>query len=97
MHELQTIPKKLKKILAASARIKAIAKKYVGANGFLFMGRQFNFPIALEGALKLKEISTFTPKAIPPRNAARDVLTALVTSIFRVCSSFPAMRCMKKT
>jgi glucosamine--fructose-6-phosphate aminotransferase (isomerizing) len=37
--------------------IKAIAKKYVDVSGMLFFGRQFNFPIALEGALKMKEIT----------------------------------------
>src|SRR5438128_11768345 len=40
-----------------SDQIKAIAKKYVDVNGMLFFGRQFNFPIALEGALKMKEIT----------------------------------------
>jgi glutamine---fructose-6-phosphate transaminase (isomerizing) len=57
VRELQDIPAKLKAILARSARIRAVAMKYVRANEFLFMGRQYNFPIALEGALKLKEIS----------------------------------------
>ncbi len=55
--ELQTIPGKLKKILASEGQIKAVARKYAHVNEFLFMGRQYNFPIALEGALKLKEIS----------------------------------------
>ena len=40
-----------------SDQIKAIAKKYVDVSGMLFFGRQFNFPIALEGALKMKEIT----------------------------------------
>src|SRR5207245_6148818 len=38
-------------------QIKTIAKKYAGVSGMLFFGRQFNFPIALEGALKMKEIT----------------------------------------
>ena len=40
-----------------SDQIKAIAKKYVAATGMLFFGRQFNFPVALEAALKMKEIT----------------------------------------
>jgi glucosamine--fructose-6-phosphate aminotransferase (isomerizing) len=55
--ELQSIPAKLKKILAGEGEIKAVARKYAHVNEFLFMGRQYNFPVALEGALKLKEIS----------------------------------------
>jgi glutamine---fructose-6-phosphate transaminase (isomerizing) len=57
VRELQTIPGKLKQILAGSAGILKIAKKYARFSDFLFMGRQYNFPVALEGALKLKEIS----------------------------------------
>jgi glucosamine--fructose-6-phosphate aminotransferase (isomerizing) len=63
--ELQTIPSKLKKILAGSANIRALAKKYSKFSDFLFLGRQFNFPIALEGALKLKEISYIHADAYP--------------------------------
>lgn len=57
VRELQAIPAKLKQILAGEARIRVVARKYARAKDFLFMGRQHNFPIALEGALKLKEIS----------------------------------------
>jgi glucosamine--fructose-6-phosphate aminotransferase (isomerizing) len=63
--ELQTIPSKLKKILADTARIEAVAKKYQKYTDFLFLGRQYNFPIALEGALKLKEISYIHADAYP--------------------------------
>jgi glutamine---fructose-6-phosphate transaminase (isomerizing) len=57
VRELHTIPGKLEKILAANPRVREVAKKYHKLTGFLFMGRQYNFPVALEGALKLKEIS----------------------------------------
>ncbi|HEV2390842.1 MAG TPA: glutamine--fructose-6-phosphate transaminase (isomerizing) [Verrucomicrobiae bacterium] len=57
IRQLQAIPDKLKKILAGNEHIQAVAKKYARFEDFLFMGRQHNFPIALEGALKLKEIS----------------------------------------
>ena len=57
VRELQAIPAKLRRILAANPRIRALARKYAQARDFLYLGRQFNFPVALEGALKLKEIS----------------------------------------
>ena len=55
--ELKSLPKKLENILAGRAAIEKLAKKYVGARDFLFIGRKYNYPIALEGAIKLKEIS----------------------------------------
>jgi len=55
--ELKEIPEKIKRILVRSSEIKKLAKKYKNFNNFLFLGRKYNFPLALEGALKLKEIS----------------------------------------
>src|SRR5438045_1480315 len=54
---LEALPEQIEVVLKLSNQIKAIAKKYVDVNGMLFFGRQFNFPIALEGALKMKEIT----------------------------------------
>jgi glutamine---fructose-6-phosphate transaminase (isomerizing) len=54
---LEALPDQIEQALKLSDQIKSIAKKYVNANGMLFFGRQFNYPIALEGALKLKEIT----------------------------------------
>jgi len=54
---LEALPEQIDKVLKLSDHIKAIAKKYADVNGMLFFGRQFNFPIALEGALKMKEIT----------------------------------------
>ena len=54
---LDALPEKIEQILKMSDQIKEIAKKYVNATGMLFFGRQFNFPIALEAALKVKEIT----------------------------------------
>src|SRR5881397_2494571 len=54
---LEALPGQIEVVLKLSDQIKAIAKKYVDVNGMLFFGRQFNFPIALEGALKMKEIT----------------------------------------
>ncbi len=51
------IPDQIRAILAQSEDIKALAEKYCDAEHFLFIGRKFQYPVALEGALKLKEIS----------------------------------------
>jgi glucosamine--fructose-6-phosphate aminotransferase (isomerizing) len=49
---LEALPAQIEAVLGLSDQIKEIAKKYVDVNGMLFFGRQFNFPVALEGALK---------------------------------------------
>jgi glucosamine--fructose-6-phosphate aminotransferase (isomerizing) len=54
---LEALPKQLEKILAQNDALKKIAKKFSKAEDFFFLGRGYSFPIALEGALKLKEIS----------------------------------------
>jgi glutamine---fructose-6-phosphate transaminase (isomerizing) len=54
---LEALPDQIKSALKLSDQIRAVAKKYVEAEGMLFFGRQFNFPVALEGALKMKEIT----------------------------------------
>lgn len=55
--ELKTIPEKQTQILENNNKIKKIAKKHLNFGAFLYLGRNINFPSALEGALKLKEIS----------------------------------------
>ncbi len=55
--ELEQLPLQVKKILRQNNHIKKLAQKYFRAKNFLFLGRKYNFPVALEGALKLKEIS----------------------------------------
>ena len=54
---LEALPGQIEQVLSLSDQIKAIARRYADVNGVLFFGRQFNFPIALEGALKMKEIT----------------------------------------
>ena len=54
---LQKLPDLAEKVLAESETIKAIAEKYKTARDFLYIGRRYSYPLALEGALKLKEIS----------------------------------------
>ncbi len=63
--DLEAIPEKVKEILADTSNIQRIAEKYSNASDFLFLGRGYNFPIALEGALKLKEISYIHAEGYP--------------------------------
>ena len=65
LKELQAVPDKVRAILADTSNIERIAKKYKEAQDFLFLGRGYNFPVALEGALKLKEISYMHAEGYP--------------------------------
>ncbi|MFT4900881.1 MAG: glucosamine--fructose-6-phosphate aminotransferase (isomerizing) [Lentimonas sp.] len=62
---LKSLPKLVNKVLEQNEAIKVIAKKYAHVEDFLFLGRQLMFPIALEGALKLKEISYIHAEGYP--------------------------------
>jgi len=63
--ELENIPAKVEKALKANDYIKEIASKYVHSKNALYLGRGYNFPVALEGALKLKEISYIHAEGYP--------------------------------
>ena len=65
MVELETIPAKVEKALLLDAEIRAIAEIFKDATNFLYLGRGYNFPVALEGALKLKEISYIHAEGYP--------------------------------
>lgn len=65
LNELETIPQKVEKALESDAKILAIAKEYKDARNFLYLGRGYGFPVALEGALKLKEISYIHAEGYP--------------------------------
>jgi glucosamine--fructose-6-phosphate aminotransferase (isomerizing) len=65
IQELEAVPEKVKEILADTGNIQRIAAKYKDATDFLFLGRGYNFPVALEGALKLKEISYIHAEGYP--------------------------------
>jgi glucosamine--fructose-6-phosphate aminotransferase (isomerizing) len=62
---LEALPKQIESVLAQSETIRKIALKYASAEDFFFLGRQYNFPVALEGALKLKEISYIHAEGYP--------------------------------
>ncbi|WP_019941942.1 glutamine--fructose-6-phosphate transaminase (isomerizing) [Dyadobacter beijingensis] len=63
--ELETIPAKVEKVFENAAKIKEIAFIFTYARNFIYLGRGFNFPVALEGALKLKEISYIHAEGYP--------------------------------
>ncbi|MCL4115935.1 UNVERIFIED_CONTAM: hypothetical protein GTU68_032753 [Idotea baltica] len=63
--ELTTVPEYIEKALECEKQIKKIAKKYMDVSNFLYLGRGYNFPVALEGALKLKEISYIHAEGYP--------------------------------
>jgi glucosamine--fructose-6-phosphate aminotransferase (isomerizing) len=65
LQELVMLPGKIEKTLTADEHIQEIARRYFQARGFIFLGRGINFPIALEGALKLKEISYIHAEGYP--------------------------------
>ena len=63
--ELLAIPEKIKKVLEQNDKIKQMAYKFTYAKNFLYLGRGWNYPVALEGALKLKEISYIHAEGYP--------------------------------
>ncbi len=65
IHQLKQLPDKVRRALATNEEVRRIARKYADCSNFLYLGRQFNFPTALEGALKLKEISYIHAEGYP--------------------------------
>lgn len=65
LSELETIPAKVEKALAVNDKVREIAEKFKDASNFIYLGRGYNFPVALEGALKLKEISYIHAEGYP--------------------------------
>jgi glutamine---fructose-6-phosphate transaminase (isomerizing) len=62
---LQAVPEQMGRILEQNGEIRRIAQRFAKARNFFFLGRQYNFPVALEGALKLKEISYIHAEGYP--------------------------------
>ena len=65
VRELSNLPKKVEQILKDTTQIEEIAKMYADRKNFLYLGRGYNYPVALEGALKLKEISYIHAEGYP--------------------------------
>jgi glucosamine--fructose-6-phosphate aminotransferase (isomerizing) len=65
LRELEAIPDKLEKVVVLGNEAKAVAERYMDRDNWLFLGRGYNYPVALEGALKLKEISYIHAEGMP--------------------------------
>jgi glucosamine--fructose-6-phosphate aminotransferase (isomerizing) len=76
--ELEQIPDKVAEILTLNDHIRSVAQKYAHASAMMFLGRQFNYPVALEGALKMKEISYIHANGHPSAELKHGVI-ALIT------------------
>ncbi|HZR78668.1 MAG TPA: glutamine--fructose-6-phosphate transaminase (isomerizing), partial [Chthoniobacterales bacterium] len=74
---LIALPEQIEQVLKLSEQVEAIAKKYANANGMLFFGRQFNYPIALEGALKLKEITYLFAEGHPSAELKHGIIALI--------------------
>src|SRR5947208_14764616 len=74
---LQALPESIEAALDLNDQIKEIVKRYANANGFLFFGRQFNFPIALEGALKMKEITYLFSEGHPSAELKHGIIALI--------------------
>ncbi len=83
LFELEAVPEKVEALLRNAVAVKVIAEKYKGASDALFLGRGYNFPIALEGALKLKEISYIHAEGYPAAEMKHGPI-ALVTETLPV-------------
>lgn len=77
--ELEALPGQIEKVLAMEEQIAKVARRYAKAKVMLFMGRQLNYPVALEGALKLKEISYIAASGYPSAELKHGVI-ALVNA-----------------
>ena len=65
VHELNEIPDKMTRLLACNEHVRDISRIFTYAHNFIYLGRSFNYPVALEGALKLKEISYIHAEGYP--------------------------------
>jgi glutamine---fructose-6-phosphate transaminase (isomerizing) len=74
---LEALPEQIEVVLKLNDQIKAIAKKYADVSGMLFFGRQFNFPIALEGALKMKEITYLFAEGHPSAELKHGIIALI--------------------
>ncbi len=83
--ELTSIPDKVEQILKDSPKIEKIAREFTYARNFLYLGRGYNYPVALEGALKLKEISYIHAEGYPAAEMKHGPI-ALIDEMMPVCA-----------
>lgn len=88
LFELDAIPEKVEKVLKTNDKIVEISKKFKDASNFLYLGRGYNFPVALEGALKLKEISYIHAEGYPAAEMKHGPI-ALIDNEMPVCVIAP--------
>jgi len=89
LHALREIPTKMQMIFDQKDEIKRIANKYAQSKNFFFIGRGANYPVALEGSIKLKEITYIHSEAYPGGELKHGPLALL-------SSEFPVMAIMTK-
>ncbi|MCD6528628.1 glutamine--fructose-6-phosphate transaminase (isomerizing) [bacterium] len=95
LKELEFLPLKIKRILKKSEKIREIAEKFKDSKNFLYLGRGINFPVALEGALKLKELS-YIPASGYPAGEMKHGPIALVDKNITVIFIAPKDKTFKK-
>jgi glucosamine--fructose-6-phosphate aminotransferase (isomerizing) len=84
VRELTEIPKKIQSILDKSEKIELISQNFVKAKNFLYLGRGINFPVALEGALKLKEVSYIHAEGYPAAEMKHGPIALIDENMFVV-------------
>ncbi len=96
LKELSKLPDKIEAIVLQASKIEEIAKKYYKFDDFIYIGRKLNYPIALEGALKLKEISYIHAEGYPAGELKHGPL-ALIDENFPVVAIIPQDKVYEKT
>ncbi|PIS05154.1 MAG: glutamine--fructose-6-phosphate transaminase (isomerizing) [Candidatus Buchananbacteria bacterium CG10_big_fil_rev_8_21_14_0_10_42_9] len=94
--ELLSLPDKIQQVLEQKEKIKEIAKIYQSASNFIFIGRKLNYPVALEGALKMKEISYVHAEGYPAGELKHGPL-ALIDKNWPVVAIIPKDSVYEKT
>ncbi len=77
IEQLEQLPQKVARVLEMNPHLPAVAEKYANSHGMLFMGRQFQYPVALEAALKLKEISYMFCSGYPSAELKHGVIALI--------------------
>ena len=85
LHDILNLPAQVEKVLTLSASIEHIAKRYSTFNHFLYLGRYINYPSALEGALKLKEISYIHAEGYPAGEMKHGAIALIDNNMPVVC------------
>lgn len=83
--ELYQIPDKMQKVLESASHIEELSKPYTYVRNFIYLGRGFNYPVALEGALKLKEISYIHAEGYPAAEMKHGPIALIDSEMPVVC------------